>query len=98
MTPPHSPEPPVDAETWLRVQTNVDANNARGERPQKYDHSLKGTLYYACGAKLMIERSATSPGTATSTSPAPDDAAKPPTAPAQRSSPNAPKPRPNASS
>ena len=28
-------EPLVDAETWLRVQTNLDANNARGERPQK---------------------------------------------------------------
>lgn len=49
-------EPLVDAETWLRVQTNLDANNARGERPQKYDHYLKGTLYCACGAKLMIER------------------------------------------
>lgn len=46
----------VDAETWLRVQTNLDTNNARGERPQKYDHYLKGTLYCACGAKLMIER------------------------------------------
>lgn len=49
-------QPLVDAETWLRVQTNLDANNARGERPQKYDHYLKGTLYCACGAKLMIER------------------------------------------
>ncbi|WP_431831285.1 recombinase family protein [Corynebacterium pseudodiphtheriticum] len=49
-------EPLVDAETWLRVQTNLDANNARGERPQKYDHYLKGTLYCACGAKLMLER------------------------------------------
>lgn len=37
-------------------QTAEDANNARGERPQKYDHYLKGTLYCACGAKLMIER------------------------------------------
>lgn len=34
-------QPLVDAETWLRVQTNLDANNARGERPQKYDHYLK---------------------------------------------------------
>ncbi|WP_082418153.1 recombinase family protein [Flaviflexus massiliensis] len=42
-------EPLVDAETWLRVQTNLDANNARGERPQKYDHYLKGTLYCSCG-------------------------------------------------
>nr|WP_269458793.1 recombinase zinc beta ribbon domain-containing protein [Tessaracoccus timonensis] len=38
------------------VQTNLDANNARGERPQKYDHYLRGTLYCSCGAKLMIER------------------------------------------
>ena len=49
-------EPLVDAETWLRVQTNLDANNACGERPQMYDHYLKGTLYCACEAKLMIER------------------------------------------
>ena len=41
-------EPLVDAETWLRVQTNLDANNACGERPQKYDHYLKGALYCAC--------------------------------------------------
>lgn len=49
-------QPLVDTETWLRVQTNLDANNARSERPQKYDHYPKGTLYCACGAKLMIER------------------------------------------
>ena len=49
-------QPLVDAETWLRVQTNLDASNTSGERPQKYDHYLKGTLYCACGAKLMIER------------------------------------------
>ncbi|MCG7303939.1 hypothetical protein MHJ63_01370 [Pseudoglutamicibacter albus] len=48
--------PFVDAETRLRVQTNLDANNARGERPpQKYDHYLKGVLWCAGGAKLMIE-------------------------------------------
>ena len=40
----------------FRVQTNLDANNTRGERPQKYDHHLKDTLYCACGAKLMVER------------------------------------------
>lgn len=49
-------EPLVDIETWKRVQTHLDAKNARGDRPQKYDHYLKGTLYCACGAKLMIER------------------------------------------
>ncbi len=48
--------PLVDAETWLRVQTQLDAKNAVGERPQKYDHYLKGSLYCSCGAKLMIER------------------------------------------
>ena len=37
-------------------QTTEDANNARGERPQKYDHYLKGTLYCSCEARLMIER------------------------------------------
>ena len=48
--------PLVDSETWLRVQTQLDAKNAVGERPQKYDHYLKGNLYCSCGAKLMIER------------------------------------------
>lgn len=46
----------VDSDTWLRVQTQLDAKNAVGERPQKYDHYLKGNLYCSCGAKLMIER------------------------------------------
>src|SRR5690554_2321165 len=27
----------VDSETWLRVQTQLDAKNAADERPQKYD-------------------------------------------------------------
>lgn len=48
--------PLVDSETWLRVQAQLDAKNAVGERPQKYDHYLKGSLYCSCGAKLMIER------------------------------------------
>lgn len=48
--------PLVDTETWLRVQTVLDSKNAVGERPQKYDHYLKGSLYCSCGAKLMIER------------------------------------------
>lgn len=50
----HSPL--VDPNTWLRVQTQLDAKNAVGERPQKYDHYLKGSLRCSCGAKLMIER------------------------------------------
>ncbi|GAA4683380.1 hypothetical protein GCM10023197_45130 [Gordonia humi] len=49
-------EPLVDTETWLRVQTQLDAKNARGERAQKYDHYLKGSLHCSCEAKLMIER------------------------------------------
>src|SRR5690625_364884 len=48
--------PLVDSETWIRVQAQLDAKNAVGERPQKYDHYLKGSLYCSCGAKLMIER------------------------------------------
>ncbi len=48
--------PLVDSDTWLRVQTQLDAKNAVGDRPQKYDHYLKGTVYCSCGAKLMIER------------------------------------------
>ncbi len=50
----HSPL--VDTDTWLRVRTQLDAKNAVGERPQKYDHYLKGTVCCSCGAKLMIER------------------------------------------
>ena len=46
----------VEADRPLCVQTNLDANNARGERPQKCDHYLNGTLYCSWGAKLMIER------------------------------------------
>ncbi len=46
----------IDSETWLRVQKQLDDKNQRGERPQKYDHYLKGTLYCSCGAKMMIER------------------------------------------
>ena len=49
-------QPLIDSETWLRVQTNLDEKNKRGDRPQKYDHYLKGSLYCSCGAKLMIER------------------------------------------
>ncbi len=48
--------PLVDTDTWLRVQTQLDAKNAVGERPQKYDHYLKGTVHCSCGTKLMIER------------------------------------------
>ena len=49
-------EPLIDPDTWLRVQTELNAKNAKGERPQKYDHYLKGSLYCSCGAKFMIER------------------------------------------
>ena len=48
--------PLADPDNWLRVQTQLDAKNAVGERPQKYDHYLKGSLCCSCGAKLMIER------------------------------------------
>lgn len=48
-------EPLVDQETWLKVQTLLAEKNNVGERPQKYDHYLKGIAYCSCGAKLMIE-------------------------------------------
>ena len=48
--------PLVDVETWLHVQSVLNSKNAVGERPQKYDHYLKGSLYCTCGAKLIIER------------------------------------------
>ncbi len=47
--------PLVDQETWLRVQMHLSEKNNVGERPQKYDHYLKGSVYCSCGAKLMIE-------------------------------------------
>ena len=47
--------PLVDQETWLRVQQKLDEKNNVGERPQKYDHYLKGSVYCHCGSKLMIE-------------------------------------------
>jgi DNA invertase Pin-like site-specific DNA recombinase len=45
----------VDSDTWEQVQTVLDVNNQAGDRPQKHDHYLKGTLYCTCGAKLMLE-------------------------------------------
>lgn len=47
--------PLVDQETWLRVQMHLSEKNNVGERPQKYDHYLKGSVYCSCGAKLIIE-------------------------------------------
>ncbi len=56
VTYPGTHEPLTDPETFDRVQTVLAANKATGDRPQKYDHYLKGTLFCSCGAKLMYER------------------------------------------
>ena len=46
----------VDEQTWNRVQATLNAKNQVGDRAQKHDHYLKGTVYCSCGAKLMLER------------------------------------------
>lgn len=43
-------------ETFEQVQTILRQNHVVGDKPQKYDHYLKGSIYCACGKRLMFER------------------------------------------
>lgn len=43
-------------ETFDQVQTILRQNHVIGDKPQKYDHYLKGSIYCACGKRLMFER------------------------------------------
>nr|WP_246482701.1 recombinase family protein [Brachybacterium halotolerans] len=56
VTYPGSHEPLVTPETFDQVQTILQQNNIVGDKPQKYDHYLKGSIYCACGKRLMFER------------------------------------------
>ena len=49
-------EPLVSPETFEQVQTILTQNHVVGDKPQKYDHYLKGSIYCACGKRLMFER------------------------------------------
>ncbi len=49
-------EPLVTPETFEQVQTILRQNNIIGDKPQKYDHYLKGSIYCACGKRLAFER------------------------------------------
>lgn len=56
VTYPGSHDPLVTPETFEQVQTILQQNHIVGDKPQKYDHYLKGSIYCACGHKLMFER------------------------------------------
>ena len=56
VTYPGTHEPLVTPETFEQVQAILRQNHLVGDKPQKYDHYLKGTIYCACGKRLMFER------------------------------------------
>lgn len=56
VTYPGTHDPLVTPETFEQVQTILRQNHVVGDKPQKYDHYLKGTLYCACGNRLIFER------------------------------------------
>lgn len=56
VTYPGTHEPLVTPETFEQVQTILQQNHVTGDKPQKYDHYLKGSIYCGCGKKLMFER------------------------------------------
>lgn len=56
VTYPGTHDPLVTPETFGQVQTILGQNHVVGDKPQKYDHYLKGTLYCGCGQRLMFER------------------------------------------
>ena len=56
VTYPGTHDPLVTPETFDQVQTILRQNHVVGDKPQKYDHYLKGTVYCACGKRLMFER------------------------------------------
>ena len=56
VTYPGTHQPLVTPETFAQVQTILQQNHVTGDKPQKYDHYLKGSIYCGCGKKLMFER------------------------------------------
>ena len=48
-------EPLVPPEVWYQVQNVLMASNSAGDRTQRHDHYLKGTLYCgSCGSRMMV--------------------------------------------
>ena len=56
VTYPGTHDPLVTPETFEQVQTILQQNHVVGDKPQKYDHYLKGSIYCGCGKRLMFER------------------------------------------
>lgn len=56
VTYPGTHEPLVTPETFDPVQTILQQNNVVGDKPQKHDHYLKGSIYCSCGSRLMFEQ------------------------------------------
>ncbi len=56
VTYPGTHDPLVTPETFEQVQTIRRQNHVVGDKPQKYDHYLKGSIYCGCGKRLMFER------------------------------------------
>ncbi|GAB4086202.1 recombinase family protein [Myceligenerans cantabricum] len=48
-------DPLVSAELWYRVQNVLTAHQVSGERTQKHEHYLKGSIYCGdCGSRLLV--------------------------------------------
>lgn len=57
-------EPLVAPEVWYQVQSVFKAHNSSGDRTQKHDHYLKGTVHCReCGSRLMISKAKARNGT-----------------------------------
>ncbi|CAL8898186.1 hypothetical protein KVA01_08580 [Kocuria varians] len=56
VTYPGTHDPLVTPETFDQVQTILRQNHIVGDKLQKYDHYLKGSIYCGCGQRLMFER------------------------------------------
>ena len=56
VTYPGTHDPLVTPETFEQVQTILQQNHIVGDKPQKHDHYLKGSIYCTFGKKLMFER------------------------------------------
>lgn len=48
-------EPLVPPEVWYQVQNALMAHNSAGDRTQRHDHYLKGSLYCgSCGSRMVV--------------------------------------------
>lgn len=57
-------EPLIAPEVWYQVQSVLTAHNSSGDRTQKHDHYLKGSVYCReCGSRLMISKAKARNGT-----------------------------------